>query len=45
VTLFVWGYMHVEWWQWALVALGAWIGVSLLGGVLASRLFRWLREP
>jgi hypothetical protein len=34
----------MDWWMWALVALGAWIGASLLAGVLMSRLFRWLRE-
>jgi predicted lysophospholipase L1 biosynthesis ABC-type transport system permease subunit len=41
---FVWRYPDMDWWMWALVALGAWTGVSLLGGWVASRLFQWLRD-
>lgn len=44
MVLFVWRDVTMDWWMWALVALGAWTGVSVLGGVLASRLFRWLKQ-
>jgi hypothetical protein len=30
--------------MWVLVALGAWVGLSLVGGWLASRWFRWVRD-
>jgi hypothetical protein len=34
----------MEWWAWVLVAVIAWIGLSLVSGWLASRWFRWLNS-
>jgi hypothetical protein len=32
----------MEWWAWALIG---WVATSIVGGILASRWFRWLRDP
>jgi hypothetical protein len=38
--LFVWR-RRMEWWVWVLIG---WIMASIVGGILASRWFRWLRD-